>query len=271
MKRNRNIAMMLVALFAFSCNPYRKIIIDKSDKFYSKSRVSKNIDRYDVFIHDSDQHTYRLANAELNDSILSGTLAEIDTNLSEIFNLTEKEAKEEEKNDINIFINSPKKVSNESSAESRTVNIEDSEVKRVEMFAKTGFGVLGVLGTVLAVILGLIIALIVAIFFAISSNGGGSGSDSGGSNSGNGNSNSSGSSCYIATMAYGSVDAPEVITLRKFRDQHLRKWKLGRRFINWYYANSPSFVAKHKSKTWLHKIFKFMLNELVKLIRPFVR
>src|SRR5690606_41461624 len=44
-------------------------------------------------------------------------------------------------------------------------------------------------------------------------------------------SSSSGSSgCYIATMAYGDYDHPQVMELRKFRDEFLNKSALGRSF-----------------------------------------
>lgn len=48
--------------------------------------------------------------------------------------------------------------------------------------------------------------------------------------------------CYIATMAYGSYDAPEVLVLRRFRDEKLNKTFLGRVFIANYYAFSPLLV-----------------------------
>lgn len=47
------------------------------------------------------------------------------------------------------------------------------------------------------------------------------------------------SSCFIATAVYGSYDAPEVIIFRKFRDEQLGKYRLGRFFIKLYYRLSP--------------------------------
>lgn len=75
------------------------------------------------------------------------------------------------------------------------------------------------------------------------------------------------SSCYIATMAYGDNNAPEVITLRSFRDKYLVKNNLGRRFIRWYYKHSPGFVERHQSKLWLHKFCRYNLNILVFFLR----
>lgn len=50
--------------------------------------------------------------------------------------------------------------------------------------------------------------------------------------------------CYIATAVYGSFEAPEVLTLRQFRDERLQPTKAGRAFIRMYYRISPA-LAKH--------------------------
>src|SRR5262249_39758734 len=46
--------------------------------------------------------------------------------------------------------------------------------------------------------------------------------------------------CFIATACYGSPLAPEVETLRRFRDGILARSGLGRLFIAVYYALSPA-------------------------------
>ena len=97
-----------------------------------------------------------------------------------------------------------------------------------------------------------------------SSNGSGSGSNSG--NSGNSGGSGSNSGCYVATMVYGSYDAPEVMVLRRFRDEKLAHSKAGRAFIRWYYGWSPGFVEKYSHLNWLHSIIKVALNRLVKFL-----
>lgn len=58
---------------------------------------------------------------------------------------------------------------------------------------------------------------------------------------------SDGGGCYIATAVYGSYDAPEVLTLRSFRDQVLQKHWLGRHFIKAYYFLSPPIAKRLKN------------------------
>lgn len=48
------------------------------------------------------------------------------------------------------------------------------------------------------------------------------------------------SSCFIATVAYGSPIHPYVDTLRDFRDKYLQSSKLGRELVDLYYKYSPS-------------------------------
>ena len=49
-----------------------------------------------------------------------------------------------------------------------------------------------------------------------------------------------GKECFIATAAYGSGDAWQVVYLRSFRDRVLSKSAAGRFFIREYYAHSPA-------------------------------
>jgi hypothetical protein len=73
--------------------------------------------------------------------------------------------------------------------------------------------------------------------------------------------------CYIATMAYGNYDHPQVIELRNFRDQFLSKSALGRSFIRIYYRYSPILVEKLRYKPKTNKIIRKLLDQLIKTIR----
>lgn len=50
--------------------------------------------------------------------------------------------------------------------------------------------------------------------------------------------------CFIATAVYGDFNAPEVVSLRLWRDRVLSTTITGRAFINLYYRISPP-VARY--------------------------
>ncbi len=80
-------------------------------------------------------------------------------------------------------------------------------------------------------------------------------------------SSSSSSGCYIATMAYGSYDHPQVIILRKFRDQVLEKTQVGKWLIKQYYHHSPKLVEKLKDKKAVNYSIRKILNLFINLIK----
>lgn len=75
--------------------------------------------------------------------------------------------------------------------------------------------------------------------------------------------------CYIATCVYGSYNCPSVYVLRRFRDNFLASFILGKVFIKFYYFVSPELVkvlGKNKifklvCKTFLDKIIKILLQK----------
>lgn len=76
-----------------------------------------------------------------------------------------------------------------------------------------------------------------------------------------------GSGCYIATAVYGSHDAPEVVTLRAFRDTRLRGSKLGRTFIAFYYSVSPTLAKRLREYPRLVYLTKVLLDAIVVRLR----
>lgn len=68
--------------------------------------------------------------------------------------------------------------------------------------------------------------------------------------------------CFIATAAYGSADASDVLLLRRFRDQHLRSHRLGRWFIHLYEHTSPPLARWIAQRAWA----RFLVRRLI--VRP---
>lgn len=69
--------------------------------------------------------------------------------------------------------------------------------------------------------------------------------------------------CYIATAVFG-VSAPETIKLRQWRDDYLKNYYFGRKFITVYYKISPFLIRK--SPHFIKPIVKMVLRGFVKLI-----
>ncbi|MEI2756763.1 MAG: CFI-box-CTERM domain-containing protein [Chitinophagaceae bacterium] len=78
---------------------------------------------------------------------------------------------------------------------------------------------------------------------------------------------SGGGGCYIATMAYGDYDHPQVMILRKFRDEALDKSTFGKWFIKTYYHYSPKLVDRLKNQRTVNIVIRKALNQFIKLIK----
>lgn len=75
--------------------------------------------------------------------------------------------------------------------------------------------------------------------------------------------NSSSGGCYVATMAYGSYEHPQVLKLRWFRDQYLSSSVPGRWFIKTYYRYSPSLVNRLKGHERINVAVRACLDRLI--------
>ncbi|MCM8772111.1 MAG: hypothetical protein NC922_03410 [Candidatus Omnitrophica bacterium] len=82
-----------------------------------------------------------------------------------------------------------------------------------------------------------------------------------------------GGGCFIASVCFGE-DSWQVKILRKFRDKILMRNYIGRKFVEFYYRNSPILANYLKEKIILKEIVKFVLYSIVVLawilIHPFI-
>lgn len=69
--------------------------------------------------------------------------------------------------------------------------------------------------------------------------------------------------CFIATFAFNSLEHPEVILLRDFRDNTLERYQIGRNFIKKYYTYSPYLVRLFEKINFPKTVVRFFLRILI--------
>ena len=74
---------------------------------------------------------------------------------------------------------------------------------------------------------------------------------------------SGGGGCFIATAAFGSYQAPEVVLLQKFRDRILLTNEPGRLFVEFYYRVSPPIADFIGSDDSLKQATRLSLMPLI--------
>ena len=75
--------------------------------------------------------------------------------------------------------------------------------------------------------------------------------------------------CFIATACYGNYDAPEVLILRRFRDNKLLTSGFGKLLVSLYYSTSPFFARIISKSDILKKIVRqYLLQPIVTVLAP---
>lgn len=73
--------------------------------------------------------------------------------------------------------------------------------------------------------------------------------------------------CFIATAAYGSPLAQEVVLLQDFRDRWLAPHALGEQFIEAYYRLSPPLARRISNHKALKLLTRALLTPVIFLIK----
>lgn len=272
MKPFSALLILLITISFYSCKQYKKVAFTNHSPF-EHHKLRSHFNSYNVYVKDSTT-VYRVRRPHIEESFVSGVYEEVSPREKEaVLNQEQINDQSDHKYDIVISTNKDMRslvdsLQNSSNAEAslesaptfatdiitedQAVSLHKEDIENVSVYAfGEGLGsvvLLIVAGTIALFLIMLIIVVIVNL-------------SSGGSSGGNGG------ACYVATMVYGSYDAPEVMTLRRFRDGFLKQHQYGRKFIYFYYKHSPKFVEKHRDKTYIHKPIRWMLNIFVGILR----
>lgn len=73
--------------------------------------------------------------------------------------------------------------------------------------------------------------------------------------------------CYIATVCYSNPNSNKVIAFRRYRDTVLKRYWLGRKFIDLYYKYSPLISEKLYGKSYLRASIRLVLDAIYRLIK----
>jgi hypothetical protein len=74
------------------------------------------------------------------------------------------------------------------------------------------------------------------------------------------------SGCFIATAAYGSPMAKEVVALRRFRDKILSHYRIGREMIEIYYSISPPIAEIINKSRRVRSVTRCLLAPIINFV-----
>lgn len=246
----RNIYLFFFLLLILgACSVYNyKSTYHPPSILFGETELSVNSDAWDFYLHDGYGRSHKVDSISIDSSSISTVLeTPVPIELPEKLSPSEYARNKE----VHVFV----KILNLNT--NTPVEFQASDIENVVMYSSpereaekqdsaqsAGKTILIVLG----VVLGSIAAGILLIFLALQALFNGSG-------------------CYIATMAYGSYEASEVLVLRRFRDEKLKQSFLGRVFIANYYAFSPLLVKFVQKTGFAERLIRRKLDGFVNRLR----
>ena len=242
--------LIVLILILWACSMYNYESSYHAPTILYESEIREHPELWEYYVHDAYGKSYTARSIDTDSNSISGVIQS-----TEPIELPEKlyANQIDRKNEIHVFVNDSNLV-----PDSR-IEFNNSEITEVMMYSdlpkepgdnlvedaeSAAILILSIIGIVL-VSIGLAL-LMVWLFIESFLNSVG---------------------CYIATMAYGSYDAPEVRVLRRFRDEVLKKTFIGRVCIANYYAFSPLLVKFVKKTGFAEKFIRRRLDRFVIRLR----
>ena len=73
--------------------------------------------------------------------------------------------------------------------------------------------------------------------------------------------------CFIATAAWGSPQAEEVVVLRHYRDEYLTRNRFGRWTINFYNRVGPKVATFVAPRPALRRLVRSILKPFIEIVK----
>ena len=214
-------AILPALMFTFllsSCLTYRSYYIGPSEVFKSK-RLKTNTKHYQFYVHDKSGKTYATDSITINDSAFIARVTETEeVILEKVLNTPKQKTK---KTQVHIFLNKSDLI------QKKTIELKKEDMAEAAVYAldeKKLAGDVAISAGAIALTVILIVTAIVILFIMMI------------------NALSKSTGCFIATMVYGDYDSPEVLVLRRYRDEVLASTVPGIIFIKIYYFFSPGLA-----------------------------
>ena len=246
----------LLAVFITSCKEHVYTTKYHSPStLFDKNQFIKTPNYWQYYIHEPNGETYKARSGSFNNNSLEAVIVktktiEIPDTLHNVKSLKKKE--------IHIYVKDSIIESNiKKESTLKRLKIHENDIIEVvsymnpvdvknEKRAKNNKGAAVILSMIVFA-LGLLTLSVIIISNAIN----------------NTINNARPSWCFVAKMIYGSCNAPEVLILRRFRDERLNKTYAGKIFIGIYYTLSPIFVKCFKNVKFVNRIIKSYLDRYV--------